>query len=614
MKKLYTASLLVVSICAAQPSSAQCGPTITCPANITTNSSPGICGAVVNYAPATATTSCSGAVTVYSEDFQTGINGWTLNVNTGTNASTPNSWEVNDSEGGVAPPGCGVATNGDLTLHITCTSQFCGSLITGAVYNATKTSNKRAESPAINTTGYSGLTLNFNYISMGDGLLDNASVVYNDGSGWQVLTASIKSAVCGSGQGQWTAYTASLPSSCNNNANLKIGFNWTNNADNIGTDPSVAINNITISTAGSPPPVITYNIPSGTQFPVGTTTVTATATDFLNNTANCSFLVTVNDNESPVISSCPSSITVPANNAGCTAVVNWNVPVATDNCTVASMISNFNSGAIFPLGSTSVNYTATDNSGNASVCNFVVTVTNPVSVAISSSMATTECEGNTDTLIASGASTYLWSTSSVNDTIVITQAPGITQWTVTGTDANGCTGSDTVNVIVSDLLTVNANMSAVDTQCVSNAQVNLSSIGIPGGGVWSGPGVTGMTFDPFAAGAGTHLLTYTVYNMDSCESSASGTIYVDNCLGIINSPDENPVLLYPNPNNGSFVLESGSDAVVEIYNAAGGLVHTQNAVAGINNVVLENAADGIYLVKITGESSIQFVRVVKGNQ
>jgi hypothetical protein len=39
-----------------------------------------------------------------------------------------------------------------------------------------------------------------------------------------------------------------LPASCNNNPNLKIGFVWTNNDDGVGTDPSVAINDISIST------------------------------------------------------------------------------------------------------------------------------------------------------------------------------------------------------------------------------------------------------------------------------------------------------------------------------------------------------------------------------
>lgn len=188
--------------------------------------------------------------TVYFENFEAAHN-WNLATSTGTNGIDPNGWTVNDSEGGVAPTGCGVSNNGDNTMHITCTSLFCGTLITGAVYNAAIESNTRAESPVFSTVGYSGITFTFDYIANGDGLNDNASLLYNDGSGWQVLDPSLKSTICVSGQGEWTAYSVTLPASCDNNPTVQIAFNWTNNADNIGTDPSVAINNILLTSMGT---------------------------------------------------------------------------------------------------------------------------------------------------------------------------------------------------------------------------------------------------------------------------------------------------------------------------------------------------------------------------
>ena len=48
---------------------------------------------------------------------------------------------------------------------------------------------------------------------------------------------------------------------------------------------------------------------SGDFFAVGTTTVTYTVTDIHGNVTTCSFDVTVNDTEAPVITSCPSNIT-----------------------------------------------------------------------------------------------------------------------------------------------------------------------------------------------------------------------------------------------------------------------------------------------------------------
>src|SRR2546423_3678461 len=47
---------------------------------------------------------------------------------------------------------------------------------------------------------------------------------------------------------------------------------------------------------------ITTNHASGSFFPVGTTTVTATAKDQANHTSTCTFTVKVNDTEAPIIS------------------------------------------------------------------------------------------------------------------------------------------------------------------------------------------------------------------------------------------------------------------------------------------------------------------------
>jgi hypothetical protein len=213
-----------------------------------------ICGLAAGtyYVTVTDTTGGSSVqnVIVYNETFDPAP-GWTLNVPTGVNGTDPNFWVINDNEGGVIPPGCGVASNGNNSLHITSVF-FPGG---GAAYDAgglcgilfCPETNMRAESPVINTTGFSNLTLTFDFISMGDALIDNASVWYNDGLGWTQLSPSIKSVNCLSGQGQWTAASFVLPPNTWNIPNLRIGFNWTNNDDGVGTDPSVAINNVLIT-------------------------------------------------------------------------------------------------------------------------------------------------------------------------------------------------------------------------------------------------------------------------------------------------------------------------------------------------------------------------------
>jgi Domain of unknown function (DUF5011)/HYR domain/Domain of unknown function DUF11 len=107
---------------------------------------------------------------------------------------------------------------------------------------------------------------------------------------------------------------------------------------------------------------------------VGTYTITYTATDGTN-TSTATRTVNVVDTTAPTIN-CPADIvvTLPANSAATTMPVNFNV-TATDSCsTTATVNTSHASGASFPVGTTIVNATATDPSGNASTCTFNVTV------------------------------------------------------------------------------------------------------------------------------------------------------------------------------------------------------------------------------------------------
>ncbi len=203
----------------------------------------------------------------------------------------------------------------------------------------------------------------------------------------------------------------------------------------------------------------------GSVFPVGITTVTYTATDAALNISNvCSFTVTVNDTEKPVISGCPSDITQ-SNDAGlCSAVVTWTEPSATDNCTAAGALvwnRSHAPGSVFPVGITTVTYTATDAALNISnVCSFTVTVNDTEKPVISgcpsditqsndaglcSAVVTWTEPSATDNCTATGA--LVWNRSHAPGSVF---PVGITTVTYTATDAalnisNVCSFTVTVN-------------------------------------------------------------------------------------------------------------------------------------------------------------------------
>src|SRR5690554_3520194 len=195
------------------------------------------------------------------------------------------------------------------------------------------------------------------------------------------------------------------------------------------------------------------NFSPGDIFPIGTTTVTYTAYDANLNTATCSFDVTVNDTEAPVIVDCPTDITVNNDLGSCDAVVTWTAPTFTDNCTNTTLTSTHEPGDVFPVGTTTVTYTATDGEGNTATCSFEVTVNDteaPVFVDFPSDTIVV-CYGEVVDLSGivvedncSGAT--LTSTHEPGDVFPI----GTTTVTYTATDASGNQTDTSLVVVVND--------------------------------------------------------------------------------------------------------------------------------------------------------------------
>lgn len=208
-------------------------------------------------------------------------------------------------------------------------------------------------------------------------------------------------------------------------------------------------------------PNLEAGLASGSNFPLGTTTVTYSGEDGTGNIGTCSFEVTVEDNEAPVIT-CPSNITT-SNDAGtCDAVVTYSLPTVTDNCNgsiVPSLSSGLTSGSAFPFGTSTVVYTANDGNGNTSTCSFTVTVNDTEDPVLT-------CPADIATNVAHGTcqATVQYGTPSVADNCgsglvaVLASGPasggsfplGVTTVTYSANDGNGNTGMCSFNVTVTD--------------------------------------------------------------------------------------------------------------------------------------------------------------------
>jgi len=104
----------------------------------------------------------------------------------------------------------------------------------------------------------------------------------------------------------------------------------------------------------------------------------------------------------------------------------------------------------------STTYTVIGTNGICNTSSTVAVIINPNPTVTALSNPTAICIGSTATLTGSGASTYTWSPGLLAGTSVTVSPAATTIYTVTGTNASGCTGNTTVQLIVNPLPTVTA--------------------------------------------------------------------------------------------------------------------------------------------------------------
>jgi hypothetical protein len=232
-----------------------------------------------------------------------------------------------------------------------------------------------------------------------------------------------------------------------------------------GPAGAVATFSVTATDPDDTPGPVLCDHNSGDVFPLGTTTVTCSSTDTHGNKGSASFNVVVQDTTPPTISGVPASFSVEATGPS-GAVAAYTNPTASDlvdgtdpvNCAPAS-------GSTFPLGTTTVNCSATDAHGNTATASFQISVvdTTPPTITVPTNV-TAEATG------PSGAAvTYTVSaTDLVDGTDPVSCAP-----------ASGSTfplGTTTVNCSSSDAHGNTANASfTVTVQDTTPPQLNLPS-------------------------------------------------------------------------------------------------------------------------------------------
>lgn len=299
---------------------------------------------------------------------------------------------------------------------------------------------------------------------------------------------------------------------------------FTNPTINVGSDQTICLGSAATLTASGG---VAYNwspatglssptVANPSASPTTSTTYTVTTTDANGCMASDMVFVTVNP--------------VPNVNAGMDELIcfggstslfgsgattfNWTPATGLSSSTVANPSAN-------PTSTTTYTLTGTDAFG--CVASDMVTITVNPQIILTDNVTNVSCNGGTDGAISitpSGgqpAYTYFWSPIGATTAVV----SGITagSYTVTVTDANGCTNM--LNSTVTEPTAITVNPSSSDVTCDGTCDGTISLA--PSGGTgsysysWSPGGMTTQNVTNLCAGTYTYTVT-----------DANGCTYVDN--------------------------------------------------------------------------------------
>lgn len=226
-----------------------------------------------------------------------------------------------------------------------------------------------------------------------------------------------------------------------------------------------------------------------------------------------------------------------------------------------------------------------------------------VSVAPSS---LTLCMFETALVVAGGALSYSWSTGDNGPAITVT-ANASSNYTVTGTNVQGCAASQVVTVTALSLPNIVVNP-ATPTIC-SKESIKLTASGAD---TYTWFPVSGNSSTVSVAPNATAVYSVSGTGSNNCVNVASVSVVVKTCIGIFENALSDHISVYPNPSNGLIQLkfEFEGEKQILVTNSIGSLIEERSTLQNEESINLSERAKGIYFVSINTTSGSAKYKIV----
>lgn len=309
-----------------------------------------------------------------------------------------------------------------------------------------------------------------------------------------------------------------------------------------------------------------------------------------------------------------NTVNVILSNNSITTCENTNISISANGANSYTWNPGAVTGSTFvPNTSTSGNttYTVVGEIAGCLGSNTVNVTVNPLpNVSVNSA---TICSGQTATLTASGATSYTWNTGATTNSI-IDNPTTTTTYTVTGEDL-GCTNTATAQVIVNPTPTSTiAVTDAVSPGC-NNGSATVTVSGGTGGYTysWTAPASSTTNVATNLNGTSGSGTSYTVIVTDANGCSTSQSFTVGCVTSIASISTNNGISVYPNPNNGTFVISTNSTTMktIRVMDVTGRVMMNSQSNDKEVEMNITNYSRGIYVIEVESEKGIDRINVVK---
>lgn len=270
-----------------------------------------------------------------------------------------------------------------------------------------------------------------------------------------------------------------------------------------------------------------------------------------------------------------------------------------------TQIAGMASGSNFPVGTTTNTFEADDGNGNTVTCSFDVTVEDvDAPVADQANLADVEAECEVNTLAAPTASDLCDGViTGTHNAVFPISSNSVVVWTYE--DASGNSVTQNQNVVITGLnvsvsvsgITITADKTGATYQWINCADSSVVA------------DANGQSFTPTQNGDYAVIITEgSCTDTSACESITT--------VGLEENAVQHKINVYPNPNNGSFIIDFGHkilEGEVKVLDMQGRVIVSKTINNSTETSMSFDHPAGVYTILVNSAQGQSHIRMIKND-